>query len=257
MPMPRRYARAKASRRFSGRSSFSAYSRAKPSVYYRSNARDARAIAQPVRRFGGMFRAGPFAPGMRCTHQYVENLSLSANALAGLVGTEQAFRLNSLFDPNFTGAGHQPQGFDQCAAIWGRYKVYAVKWEIQAVPNQDNLILISTVSASTDSTGITGGAIDGVIEQPRSSYRLLSGEGNQAAAWATFMRIQAIEGMTAKEFNANTTDYGAAATGNPASVTFLRLACANTAGGTTGAINVIIRFTYYAEWSVRNTLATS
>lgn len=44
----------------------------------------------------------------------------------------QTMRLNSLFDPNLTGVGHQPYGFDQLAAIYNRYRVIATSYCINA-----------------------------------------------------------------------------------------------------------------------------
>lgn len=37
------------------------------------------------------------------------------------------FKVNSLFDPDLTGVGHQPRGLDQWAAFYRQYKVHAVK----------------------------------------------------------------------------------------------------------------------------------
>jgi len=41
---------------------------------------------------------------------------------AGTVGVH-TFRLNSMFDPDYTATGHQPMGRDQWAAFYGRYVV--------------------------------------------------------------------------------------------------------------------------------------
>lgn len=46
------------------------------------------------------------------------------------VGFVWSFRVNSLFDPDFTGAGAQPLGFDQFAALYGRYAVIHSKYEV-------------------------------------------------------------------------------------------------------------------------------
>jgi hypothetical protein len=64
------------------------------------------------------------------------------------------FRLNSLFDPNYTGTGHQPKGFDQLAAFYQRYRVYRVHWKISWVntsggaTNPTILAVVPTNSAS-------------------------------------------------------------------------------------------------------------
>jgi len=43
------------------------------------------------------------------------------------------FNLNSLFDPNRTGTGHQPYGFDTYAALYNRYRVYKVEAIVKAL----------------------------------------------------------------------------------------------------------------------------
>lgn len=40
------------------------------------------------------------------------------------------FRLNSLYDPDLTGTGHQPRGFDQLMAFYQRYRVYGCKMDV-------------------------------------------------------------------------------------------------------------------------------
>jgi len=40
------------------------------------------------------------------------------------------FRLNSIYDPNLTGTGHQPLGHDQWALFYNRYLVYGCKFVV-------------------------------------------------------------------------------------------------------------------------------
>jgi hypothetical protein len=41
-----------------------------------------------------------------------------------------------LFDPDYSGTGHQPLGFDQWSAFYGSYTVTKCDWEIQIVGDQ-------------------------------------------------------------------------------------------------------------------------
>lgn len=65
--------------------------------------------------------------------------------LGGALGT-YTFRANSLYDPNFTGTGHQPLGFDQWAGFYRHYVVIGAKCIVKAV--------------STDSSNATAVAVN-------------------------------------------------------------------------------------------------
>lgn len=63
------------------------------------------------------------------------------------------FRGNSPFDPNQTGTGAQPPGFDQMAPFYHQYSVYASKVEVHFIsqaPNPAYLTLIPTLTSSTN-----------------------------------------------------------------------------------------------------------
>lgn len=69
-------------------------------------------------------------------------------AAAGLLGVYQ-FSLNSLFDPNITGTGHQPVNFDQYALMFQQYQVYAV--EVKATIWGPGSQMIAGITATRDS----------------------------------------------------------------------------------------------------------
>lgn len=60
-----------------------------------------------------------FQERRKCMLRYVEN-SVSATSTAGSVGS-YVMSANGLFDPNITGTGHQPAGFDQMMASYNHY----------------------------------------------------------------------------------------------------------------------------------------
>lgn len=65
-----------------------------------------------------------FPREMKVTLRYTEFLtSTSTTAL----NFDQVMNLNSIYDPNRTGAGHQPQGYDQWALFYNRYRVDGCK----------------------------------------------------------------------------------------------------------------------------------
>lgn len=48
-------------------------------------------------------------------HRYAGTLKFSAISAGTPVNRSYTMRMNSLFDPDFSGAGHQPYGYDQMA----------------------------------------------------------------------------------------------------------------------------------------------
>jgi hypothetical protein len=81
--------------------------------------------------------AGPAASGVRIgfpaertvTLNYVSTNSVY-QATAGVMQKYQ-FRLNSVYDPDYTAAGHQPMGFDQWAAYYNHYVVEECTYDVQ------------------------------------------------------------------------------------------------------------------------------
>lgn len=57
--------------------------------------------------------------------KYADNFTLNA---ANLYSYQ--FNLNSIFDPNRTGVGHQPYGHDQLALLYNRYRVINCKYSV-------------------------------------------------------------------------------------------------------------------------------
>jgi hypothetical protein len=49
------------------------------------------------------------------------------------IANDTKFRLNSIFDPDLSGVGHQPQGRDQWNLLYNRYRVDSVRVTIRAL----------------------------------------------------------------------------------------------------------------------------
>lgn len=90
------------------------------------------------------------------------------NEASAATSAEYSFRLNSVFDPNVTGVGHQPRGHDQWATLYRRYLVHGCKYKIDFY-------------AATDST--TANAACNFL------YGTVVGPEGQTADWATYEDI--------------------------------------------------------------------
>jgi len=109
---------------------------------------------------------GPFGKSRLAKLRYVERVAL--NPVAGGVAT-YIFAANSLFDPNVTGTGHQPYGFDQLMAAYNHYTVIGAKIRIASVCS-DNIPFHIGIRLSDDSTPITNQEL--LMESPGVISRL-------------------------------------------------------------------------------------
>jgi len=74
----------------------------------------------------------PVPQEMNATLKYVDVLSGTASGINFLAN----YSLNSLFDPEITGTGHQPLGFDQYSTLYQQYRVNAAKIKVTAIAGQ-------------------------------------------------------------------------------------------------------------------------
>ncbi len=202
-------------------------------------------------------RYDPFPPRAERVLIYSQEHTFSSAAVAFQLGAENVWNLNSLFDPDQTGGGHQPYGFDQMAAIYARYRVRAVTIDIRlcAVPGQVNAVA-AIVTPSVNAFVLTGQALGIVDEQPQSHVEILNSTG-----WVTHIRrrfaIDQIEGITSKQLENNIEEYGALVSANPARIPGLRVAVANMENGTMDNVRALVRLEFEAEFYDRLVLPPS
>ena len=69
-------------------------------------------------------------------NEYITQCKYATNVKTAGVGDPfHVFRMNSIYDPDQTGVGHQPYGHDQLAEIYSRYRVNGFKYEIWGTNN--------------------------------------------------------------------------------------------------------------------------
>lgn len=108
--------------------------------------------------------------------KYAELITLNPNAAESAVPTMNHFRANSLYDPNQSGTGHQPRGFDELAAIYDHYTVIGSKLKVTFENDVDIAALTAgqyCFAMLQDTTSAPGTLVDLLEEGSRNqvAYR--------------------------------------------------------------------------------------
>jgi hypothetical protein len=105
-----------------------------------------------LQAYGPQMNSTSFQPRwMKCDMKYCDQFLVTI--AAGTV-SDQIYRANSLFDPDRTGVGHQPRGFDQLTPLYNRYRVDALRWDVRFMdaPSGYNCCVIPVNGAQTYTT---------------------------------------------------------------------------------------------------------
>lgn len=87
----------------------------------------------PARRM--RITKSPTPTTMTTKMRYSTRIQLSPTVLAAV----HVFRANDLYDPDFTGVGHQPRGFDQLMQLYDHFRVLYSKINVKFANGDGNL----------------------------------------------------------------------------------------------------------------------
>lgn len=125
-------------------------------------------------RGAGLTKAFPLPKRFTFKTRYVDyNRNLNPG-VSGLPAT-QVYHLTSLFDPDFTGAGHQPIGFDQIMPMYDHFTVIGARVRVTATNTdtaQAQTILLQLKDSVTLSTNV-----EEILENGMTRWTVLSAEG--------------------------------------------------------------------------------
>lgn len=107
----------------------------------------------------------PIAQRYICKMKYCETITTDAT------GNFQ-FNLNSIYDPNRTGLGHQPYGHDTLQTLYNRYRVISCGYRIQAVQAYNSIPIQLAVQPANEI--LLPGTVSEMKENPRAKYVTVS-----------------------------------------------------------------------------------
>lgn len=194
----------------------------------------------------------PTPPSLVRKLRYTDTIFL--NPTTGSVATHW-FSANGLFDPDITGAGHQPLGFDQYMTMYDHYKVLGSKINVTVLPNSDLSTQLSqqVVTCYLDDNVTATPDINNMIEQGLTSYRLLGAGPGQKS-------IRLSKTFSNKRFFKNkkfADSVVGEATANPSDQAYFNLSSTSVTGGDPGPIACLVVIDYIVQFSERKTLASS
>lgn len=154
------------------------------------------------------------------------------------------FRINSLYDPNFTGVGGQPALYDNMSAMYRRYRVVGCKMKASFYNTTNDSVIVSILYQGNNST---------IISDPNTYYpeghknnKLVNldrvGTGGANKTFSTYFNFVKAEGREVL----NSSNYAGVSadpnTGLYASVN------AQTVSGGNLTIYARVQLTFYAIW---------
>lgn len=232
------------------------YRKKRPSTRVPKPTNTYRKIKGPFRSF---VSADPFRPQMSVKLRFTDTTVLTSG-LNGAIGDLIKFRLNSLFDPDFSaGIGqHQPYGYDQLATLYQRYKVTGALVEVVFTdPDQDGMTLAVQMQSHNNIYDMAGKTTEELRMQPMTVVRTVSNSGKQRVAIRQFMPISTVSMITKLQFQADNDIYTAFINANPAIVPRVHIGVGSSRVVQGASIVCRTTITYYATMYDRYIQAAS
>ena len=200
----------------------------------------------------------PFGPRMNRIVSYSGVHTMSVGS-TGVLGSIQKYNLNGLYDPDVTGAGHQPYGFDAMSTIYTRHKVNACKVElIISDPTIDSMSIawLMTNPSNTADT-IAGSSPYQIQERTMGGTTLLNSSGSQKVKKTFWFPMYKCANLSKLQFKADPDNFTGSDSGNPGSLCQFQFAVADLRGGSAGSVMIEIKLHYFTTFYDRKVLATS
>lgn len=211
---------------------------------YQNKARKA-AIAK--KRVNVNFVRGPsgLADKTMVKLKYCDSYNLASTS--GSLASRQ-FMLNSVFDPDYTGGGHQPLYYDNYAALYQKYRVHAYKIKISCIGISTTVPTVVTWKTN-DSSDVPANSFSEMVESNRSKYCILSGfEGQNRGFIRQYQKIATIMGL--KRLGQER-DYTASTGASPSEAVYGTVLCQPMNAASTCQVQIVVELTQYVEFYSR------
>ncbi len=218
-----------------------------------SKAKNNTRSAQKSAKRGNRRRRGPSVPqtfmlvkpASRMTFGY-HGLGTLTEAAASTGGLYQ-FRLNSIYDPDYTGVGTVAQGYTAVTALYGLFRVVRARVIIRLTLNTTGQAIVGFIPSLSPTLTANWQYLE---SQPMARSKLIQGNvggGHSVAEWNQVIDLPRVCGLTSSQYQTDM-DFAHSTGSNPARSVYLNVFLAgNSAAAQTMIYNV--RIVYLTECS--------
>lgn len=171
------------------------------------------------------------------------------------------FSANGLYDPDLTGTGHQPYGFDQLMALYNNYEVLSSR--VRATPVStaaaDNTPGYLTVMLTAEqSTPGSFTSIEHMLESNLKGKGVYVGGGFANALGGSGNRAMATHNFNAKKyFGALDDDHEGTTAGNPTEQAYFQVCYSSIANNNPTSVTIFVTLDFTAKLTEPKLLAQS
>lgn len=157
------------------------------------------------------------------------------------------FRVNSIFDPDYTYTGHQPKGHDQYEGLYRSYRVHGVLVEAWSSTTSGSGTLAGQSSFISiyphKSTTVPTSTVE-VFESPDTKHRTF--DATNPVYIKKYISCARVFGQRKSVYNTDV-DYQALFGANPTNVAYVTVQVCNVDQSTSTGFFLRVKLTYYVE----------
>lgn len=210
-----------------------------------------RSSRMPASGGGTMTRpSGPLGQKFTFRSNYYDSRLLDPTITGAL---SHVYSLNNLFDPDTTGTGHQPLGYDQLMLMYDHYTVIGARARVTFTNLDPTYSQVASLHLQDNNTTTT--SITTILENGMNKYVHLSPSGGSGSSKTITIGCNVSKFFGRKVLQGDKF-HGTITTG-PSDQVYLHVTAASVQGVDAGAVSCTIMIQYVAIFSEPHQLAIS
>lgn len=151
------------------------------------------------------------------------------------------FRANGCYDPNYTGTGHQPRGFDQLMTMYQFFRVDECQVELWFQPSDGAAIIASLSLSGAADTSTSVPSRNKMFEERVANFTSCGGVSSDGPGYLT-LRCKPWEFMGLKKTDA---EYRGSTLTDPPEQSYINVRATTLDLSDAGDVNCVVRITYH------------